>query len=418
MEAAGDARRCPGRALLLLPLLLLLLLPPRGLRSAFGAPGTQPCSVARCPESLTWAVRLTGPEEDLDRLADDLAREARLVNVGRIGELKGHYLLAYRPASASDPPPGAVRRAAEALFARHAGVGWHAAQRLLKRSKRALHFNDPKFPQQWHLVSRVSRWALVAALPRPLALEAPHQARLGIPALSPLVPAAGGRSDAAGLKMGAWASALLPVGVLAGGGGGAPGQQLPSSSPHRPLCAREQPIGGPPPPVWLCEGPEALWMLPPCWPRLLSRNQDNRKRPGMDINVTGVWERNVTGQGVTVVVVDDGVEHTIKDIQPKYVSGCPPTPRCSSSPWGGVFLSQPGKEVGRGRAVWAGFGEPFWVVGSADLGEKRVGGAQEAGLPVNSEMPLRKRLSLGCGDAAAASPEGLPSLELLSLSVD
>ncbi|XP_039185737.1 proprotein convertase subtilisin/kexin type 7 [Crotalus tigris] len=196
MEAAGDARRCPGRALLVLPLLLLLLLLPRGLRSAFGAPGTQPCSAARCPESLTWAVRLTGPEEDLDRLADDLAREARLVNVGRIGELKGHYLLAYRPASASDPPPGAVRRAAEALFARHAGVGWHAAQRLLKRSKRALHFNDPKFPQQWHL--------------------------------------------------------------------------------------------------------------------------DNRKRPGMDINVTGVWERNVTGQGVTVVVVDDGVEHTIKDIQPNY----------------------------------------------------------------------------------------------------
>lgn len=249
MEGAGDARRCPGRALLLLPLLLLLLLP-RGLRSAFGAPGTQPCSAARCPESLTWAVRLTGPEEDLDRLADDLAREARLVNVGRIGELKGHYLLAYRPASASDPPPGAVRRAAEALFARHAGVGWHAAQRLLKRSKRALHFNDPKFPQQWHLVSRVSRWALVAALPRPLALEAPHQARLGIPALSPLVPASGGRRDAAGLKMGVWASLLCCL-WASWWGGGAPGQQSPSSSPHPPLCAREQPIGGLPPPVWL-----------------------------------------------------------------------------------------------------------------------------------------------------------------------
>lgn len=43
----------------------------------------------------------------------------------------------------------------------------------------------------------------------------------------------------------------------------------------------------------------------------------------MDVNVTGVWEQNVTGQGVTVVVVDDGVEHTIKDIQPNYVSGRP-----------------------------------------------------------------------------------------------
>lgn len=39
---------------------------------------------------------------------------------------------------------------------------------------------------------------------------------------------------------------------------------------------------------------------------------------GMDINVTGVWERNITGRGVTVVVVDDGVEHTHQDIQPNY----------------------------------------------------------------------------------------------------
>lgn len=46
--------------------------------------------------------------------------------------------------------------------------------------------------------------------------------------------------------------------------------------------------------------------------------------------MTGVWERNVTGQGVTVVVVDDGVEHTIQDIAPNYVSGTgttrPPPP--------------------------------------------------------------------------------------------
>lgn len=40
----------------------------------------------------------------------------------------------------------------------------------------------------------------------------------------------------------------------------------------------------------------------------------------MDINVTGVWEHNVTGQGVTVVVIDDGVEHTHEDIQSNYVS--------------------------------------------------------------------------------------------------
>lgn len=42
--------------------------------------------------------------------------------------------------------------------------------------------------------------------------------------------------------------------------------------------------------------------------------------PGMDINVTGVWEHNITGAGVTVVVVDDGLQHTLEDIQPNYVS--------------------------------------------------------------------------------------------------
>ncbi|XP_056297389.1 proprotein convertase subtilisin/kexin type 7 isoform X1 [Pseudoliparis swirei] len=44
----------------------------------------------------------------------------------------------------------------------------------------------------------------------------------------------------------------------------------------------------------------------------------NHLNKGMDINVTGLWERNITGRGVTVVVVDDGVEHTHKDIHPNY----------------------------------------------------------------------------------------------------
>ncbi|KAM9733294.1 proprotein convertase subtilisin/kexin type 7 [Menidia menidia] len=44
----------------------------------------------------------------------------------------------------------------------------------------------------------------------------------------------------------------------------------------------------------------------------------NNINRGMDINVTGVWEHNITGQGVTVVVVDDGVQHTHQDIQLNY----------------------------------------------------------------------------------------------------
>jgi len=27
----------------------------------------------------------------------------------------------------------------------------------------------------------------------------------------------------------------------------------------------------------------------------------------MDINVTGIWQQNITGRGVTVAVIDDGM---------------------------------------------------------------------------------------------------------------
>ncbi|XP_044209297.1 proprotein convertase subtilisin/kexin type 7 [Thunnus albacares] len=54
----------------------------------------------------------------------------------------------------------------------------------------------------------------------------------------------------------------------------------------------------------------------PRYPKQWHLHNDVNK--GMDINVTGVWERNITGLGVTVVVVDDGVEHTHQDIQPNY----------------------------------------------------------------------------------------------------
>lgn len=54
----------------------------------------------------------------------------------------------------------------------------------------------------------------------------------------------------------------------------------------------------------------------PNYPKQWHLHNDVNK--GMDINVTGVWEHNITGQGVTVVVVDDGVEHTHQDIESNY----------------------------------------------------------------------------------------------------
>ncbi|MBZ3876788.1 Proprotein convertase subtilisin/kexin type 7 [Sciurus carolinensis] len=150
---------------------------------------------------LSWAVHLDSlegekEEESLEQQAHAVAQAAGLVNAGRIGELQGHYLFVQPAGHRQAMEVEVIRQQAEAVLTRHKAVRWHSEQRLLKRAKRSVHFNDPKYPQQWHL--------------------------------------------------------------------------------------------------------------------------NNRRSPGRDINVTGVWERNVTGRGVTVVVVDDGVEHTIQDIAPNY----------------------------------------------------------------------------------------------------
>lgn len=178
-------------ALLLLPLLCALLT----CLQTPGLAGSDPDPVPQCDSGLTWAVSL-GPEvgqtdrQALDLLAGEVAAEAGLESRGQIGQLEGHYLLAL-PCGQE----GGRGHAAQAL-SQHPAVRWHSEQQLLRRAKRSLTFNDPRYPKQWHL--------------------------------------------------------------------------------------------------------------------------HNKVRAGMDINVTAVWEHNVTGAGVTVVVVDDGVQHTLKDIQPNY----------------------------------------------------------------------------------------------------
>ncbi|KAK2509681.1 hypothetical protein MC885_011437 [Smutsia gigantea] len=174
---------------------LFLLLPWVMGLAGTGGPGAEGSG------GLSWAVHLDKlegelEEETLEQQADALAQAAGLVNAGRIGELQGFYLLVQPAGHRQDEQAEAIRQQTEAVLARHEAVLWHSEQRLLKRAKRSVHFNDPKYPQQWHL--------------------------------------------------------------------------------------------------------------------------NNRRSPGRDINVTGVWERSVTGRGVTVVVVDDGVEHTVQDIAPNY----------------------------------------------------------------------------------------------------
>ena len=38
----------------------------------------------------------------------------------------------------------------------------------------------------------------------------------------------------------------------------------------------------------------------------------------LDINVTPVWEKNITGQGVVVCILDDGLEYTHPDLKRNY----------------------------------------------------------------------------------------------------
>ncbi|CAB1347696.1 unnamed protein product [Coregonus sp. 'balchen'] len=180
----------PPLFLLLLGLTPMLLLTVHTLHTS--APPLAP--PPSCGPGQSWAVRLHTDSElleaegtSLHELASRVAEQAGLENRGQIGQLEGHYL--FCAGSEEEGRPGDV-------LAAHPHVLWHSQEHVLSRSKRAMAFNDPRYPLQWHL--------------------------------------------------------------------------------------------------------------------------HNDVRPGMDINVTGVWERNITGTGVTVVVVDDGVQHTLQDIQRNY----------------------------------------------------------------------------------------------------
>ncbi|KTW25835.1 hypothetical protein T552_03106 [Pneumocystis carinii B80] len=44
----------------------------------------------------------------------------------------------------------------------------------------------------------------------------------------------------------------------------------------------------------------------------------NTQRPGVDINVVDLWLEGIRGKGITVAIVDDGLDYTNKDLAPNY----------------------------------------------------------------------------------------------------
>ena len=52
--------------------------------------------------------------------------------------------------------------------------------------------------------------------------------------------------------------------------------------------------------------------------------QDNKGQtggsPGIDLNVIPVWKKGLTGKGVVVSILDDGIDHTHPDLRDNYVS--------------------------------------------------------------------------------------------------
>lgn len=222
---ASSAQMC----ISLYPLLLLTVSPLHCLSSFFSSQAPSSCGPGR-----SWAVRLNTASvkagHSLDRLAQNVAEDVGLENHGQIGQLEGHYLLCQGLEDTANVDPHSTKSALE----ENPHVVWHSQEQILKRSKRTVTFNDPKYPSQWHLVS-----------------DTLHLSQL--------------KSITIGSK---------------------------------------------------CFDFNHLTS-----PRLLLQHNDVKQ--GMDINVTGVWERNITGVGVTVVVVDDGVQHDLADIQPNYVSELP-----------------------------------------------------------------------------------------------
>ncbi len=93
----------------------------------------------------TWAVKLTSTHnhQHTIRLADTVAKETGLNNNGRIEPFQNVYKFTSTSTRS--------KRDINDMLRAHPSVTWSSKQAILKRTKRSMNFNDPKFSHQWHL---------------------------------------------------------------------------------------------------------------------------------------------------------------------------------------------------------------------------------------------------------------------------
>ncbi|XP_038065409.1 proprotein convertase subtilisin/kexin type 7-like [Patiria miniata] len=119
--------------------------------------------------TLSWAVkfrtashRKTVQRTDYDEIANRIAKEVDLLNHGQVGELLNHYLFVHASYNATlngtddQTELRRIQGETETKLREHPDVQWFHQQRIRRRTKRSLQFQDPSYSTQWHLHNHAS----------------------------------------------------------------------------------------------------------------------------------------------------------------------------------------------------------------------------------------------------------------------